>query len=268
MASNRVPAFSLAAAQTVPHRGDVKANIEQHLGLVHRAAEEQVDAVVFPELSLTGYELALGEQLAFAEDDARLAPLAEAARLHDVVLVVGAPIRLGPELHIGAFILFPDRPHQIYTKHHLGAFSPDDNPGGAVPPPEASVFQPGDRNPLFAVRGQTAAVAICADTSRPSHPQRAADGGATVYLASSFVIPSDLDGKRERLAGYAARHHLAVVLANYGGPSGGLPSAGSSAIWCPGGELVGQLGHAGAGLVVASLQEESWQAKTIPLGEG
>jgi predicted amidohydrolase len=50
-------ARAIAVAQTVPIRGDVDANIEQHLRLIRVAAQEQAQVLVFPELSLTGYEV-------------------------------------------------------------------------------------------------------------------------------------------------------------------------------------------------------------------
>ncbi|MGH2830821.1 MAG: nitrilase-related carbon-nitrogen hydrolase, partial [Actinomycetota bacterium] len=49
---------SIAVAQTSPVRGDVQANLEEHGRLVRVAAAEGAQLVVFPELSLTGYELA------------------------------------------------------------------------------------------------------------------------------------------------------------------------------------------------------------------
>ena len=45
---------SLAAAQTVPVRGDVAANLDEHIRLARAAAEREVRVLVFPELSLTG----------------------------------------------------------------------------------------------------------------------------------------------------------------------------------------------------------------------
>lgn len=69
---------AIGVAQTVPVRGDVDANIEQHLRLIRIAAEERARIVVFPELSLTGYELDLAGALAFEQADARLAPLLDA----------------------------------------------------------------------------------------------------------------------------------------------------------------------------------------------
>src|SRR5262245_58920384 len=128
---------SLAAAQTVPHRGDVDANLADHIRLIRAAADGQARVLVFPELSLTGYELDLADTLAFSERDPRLAPLIELAASYTMTLVVGAPVRIESRLHIGAFILSPDRSVDIYTKHLLGAFPPDANPDGIVPPAEA-----------------------------------------------------------------------------------------------------------------------------------
>lgn len=231
------------------------------------AADEGARILVFPELSLTGYELDLADGHAFSEDDPGLAPLIELAINSAMTLVVGAPVRIGPRLHIGAFILLPDGSIDVYTKHHLGAFAASDNSGGAVPPPEVSVFEPGDRNPLVRVGDSTGAIAICADVGHSEHAQAAADLGARTYLASTFVIPSDLAKETISLTTYSRQHSMAVVFANFGGPSGGLSSAGRSAIWSPTGELLVQLEAAGAGIAIAIETDEGWRAKRIMLVE-
>lgn len=257
---------TLAAAQTVPVAGNVDANIVRHLRLIEVAATAHAGVIVFPELSLTGYELSLGQQLAFSSSDARLAPLINAASARNMTIVAGAPIRIDNALHIGAFIIRPDGAVDVYTKHHLAAFTPDDNSNGPIPPPEASVFVPGTRNPLVATGSITAAVAICADTGHASHAQAAAGRGANAYLAGSFTIPVDLDRKVTTLQTYATCHSMAVVFANYGGPSGGLPSAGRSTIWSQHGDLLAQLDELGAGLVIATEGDSGWRSKAIALG--
>jgi len=261
-------ARSLAAVQTVPIRGDVDANTAEHVRLARVAAGEGARVVVFPELSLTGYELDLAEELAFSRRDPRLEPLADAAAAQGATLVVGAPVRLGTGLHIGAFVLRPDRSAELYTKRHLGAFSAEASPDGVVPPAEASVFRAGDHDPLVDLDGHAGAVAICADTGHPSHPERAARRGATCYLASMFVIPRDLEPELARFASHATRHAMAVVMANYGGPTGGLASAGASAIWSPEGELLARLEENGAGVVVAVEDGAGWRAVSIALDRG
>ena len=254
---------AIGAAQTVPVRGDVGANVEQHVRLARVAAREGARVIVFPEMSLTGYEMDLAETLAFSRDDPRLAPLVEAAAAGSLTLVAGAPVRIGSRLHVGAFIVGPDGAIDLYTKRHLGAFSAGAKVDGTVPPAEAVFFHPGDLDPLIRFGGHTAAVAVCADTARPAHPQRAAERGADTYLASVFVIPSDLRGDHERLQMYARRHSMAVVMANFGGPSGGLASGGSSSIWSDTGELLARLESGGAGVAVAIESAAGWRAVTV-----
>lgn len=214
--------------------------------------------VVFPELSLTGYELELAPGLSFSGEDVRLDPLRDMSASHDVTVVAGAPLLLESVLYLAAFIIGPDGSVRHYMKRHLGAFGPEANPGGRVPPPEASVFAPGTLNPPVSWDAGTAAVAICADVGRPEHVQAAWTGGADTYLASMFVIPGDIEIEVTRLQDAAARYAMAVVFANFGGPSGGLPAAGRSAIFAPGGDCVVALGHSGAGVAVATEGEGGW----------
>jgi len=256
---------SVAVAQTCPVAGDVPANLDEHVRLARRAAKEGAGVVVFPELSLTGYELDRASRLAFSEDDDRLAPLLDAAS-HGVTLVVGAPVRLGDALHIGAFVIYPDRATDLYTKRRLGAFPPGaacDSCTGAVPPAEAAVFRPGDRDPLARFGTHVAAVAVCADIGNPAHPERAAGRGADTYLAGMFVIPSDFAGDTERLSGYAKRHRMLTAFANFGGPSGGLRSAGRSSIWSDAGELLVRLGECGSGVGVVTETEHGPRSRAI-----
>jgi predicted amidohydrolase len=231
------------------------------------AASQGAQIVVFPELSLTGYEIGLARDLAFSEDDQRLFPLIETAAKAAVVMVVGAPVRLGSQLHIGAFVLFPHRKTALYIKHRLGAFGESARGDGILPPAEATVFLPGDRNPLIHFGLNTAAVAICADIGQSSHPQQAAERGANTYVASMFVIPSEFDGDAAKLERYAVTHSMATALANFGSTTGGLAAAGRSAVWSQAGELLVQLPAQGAGIATATETDEGWRVNTVMLSD-
>jgi predicted amidohydrolase len=259
---------SIAVAQTCPVRGDVEANLAEHVRLTRIAASGGARVVVFPELSLTGYELALASDLAFVEDDPRLSPLIEASSRWSITLIVGAPVRLGPRLHVGAFVVGLDGTVAVYTKHRLGAFPASAGCDGVVPPAEETVFQPGDRNPLVRFGGNVAAVAVCADVGRASHPREAAARGARTYLASMFVIPSEHEAESAKLRSHAVRHSLTVAQANFGCATGGLASAGRSAIWSETGALLAQLDASGAGVAVATETERGWRARTCMVGGG
>src|SRR5256885_12417548 len=79
--------LSIAVAQPACVGYDVAGNVVAHAALV-RAAGTRV--VVFPELSLTGYEL---DAPALDPADPRLAPLVAACADTGSVALVGAPVR-------------------------------------------------------------------------------------------------------------------------------------------------------------------------------
>src|SRR4029077_3005048 len=79
--------LTIAVAQPPCVSYDVAANALTHAATV-RAAGARV--VVFPELSLTGYEL---DAPAITADDPRLAPLVEACATTGSVALLGAPVQ-------------------------------------------------------------------------------------------------------------------------------------------------------------------------------
>lgn len=52
-------AIVIAAAQSISRPGDIEANVREHLRFITAAHAARVQMLVFPELSLTGYELPL-----------------------------------------------------------------------------------------------------------------------------------------------------------------------------------------------------------------
>lgn len=255
----------LAAAQTTPTRGDVASNLKQHVTLARLAAEQHAQVVVFPELSLTGYELELGSELAFSPDDARLGPLREEANRSGATLVVGAPLRLAERLHIASFILAPDCGPAFYLKQHLAAFSADNCPSPTFPPPEDRFFCPGELNPLVSLGTTTACASICADGHHRTHYQAAAECGAQVYLSSQFAIVPHLKPKLAATKRFATEHGLVAVVSNFAGVTGGLLAAGGSTILCERGERVVQLPATGAGIALAQREDGHWRGQRLLL---
>jgi len=251
--------------------GDVNANLDEHIRLIRLASGVKADIIVFPELSLIGYELEMANELAFSDNDSRLDALIDVAESLSIILVVGAPVRLKSSLYIAAFILSPDRSIGIYTKHRLGAFPASaecDSVDGRLPPAESSIFQSGDLNPLVRLGdGHLAALAICADVGNPDFAKLAAERDACSYLASMFVIPSDFDGEVSKLRRYAAQHQMITGLANFGTTSGSLRSAGCSSIWSETGDLLVQLGTAGSGIAILMDTSQGRRTESIMLDQ-
>jgi predicted amidohydrolase len=247
-------ALTLAAAQSVSIAGDVPANIERHLALMHAAADHGVQVLVFPELSLTGYEPSLAAELAIVPEDAVLAPLREMARELGLTTVVGMPIRLAPGagVLIAALVLGADGSLAVHTKQHL-------HPG------EELAFVAGQGGAALDTGDDRIALAVCADFSHGSHPRQAAEAGATVYAASVLISEGGYATDSALLRGYAAEHGLLVLMANHGGPSGGYVCAGRSAIWATDGRLLAAAPGLGEALVIARRKGATWAGQVVVL---
>nr|WP_315203023.1 carbon-nitrogen hydrolase family protein [uncultured Albidiferax sp.] len=240
----------IAAAQSISVPGDIAANVRIHLQFMAAAQQAGAELLVFPELSLSGYEPALLPGCVLQPTDTRLAPLQELARQARMAIVVGAPIASPDALrpHIGAITFWPDGSHRVYCKKHLHAseevFATPGEPAG---------------NNQFALRGTPLALAICADAMHPPHAEQAATAGAALYIASSVVSVGGYAAEVAQLQQYARQFRMGVLLANQGGSTGGYVCAGRSSFWAPGGQLVVAAPGTGPALVVAEYGAQGWR---------
>jgi predicted amidohydrolase len=219
----------VAAAQSPSAPGNLEANVLTHLAFVRAATYERVQVLVFPELSLTGYELHLLETHVLHAEHPALAPLRQAARDHAMVLVVGAPAapaQEGAKPSIGAWVLGPDGSVGLYRKRHLH-------------PTETLFASAGTEDAqVQLLAGEPTGLAVCADIGHPEHAKAARAAGAALYAAGALISRKGYGPESALLQGYAQQHDMAVLLANYSGPAGGYVSAGRSAFWAPGGRCV------------------------------
>lgn len=243
----------IAAAQSASLRGDIPRNVDHHLRFATLAAEQGVQLLVFPELSLTGYELAIARSKPVHPDSPDLDPLRQIATHARMTVVAGAPMPNDRgELHIAAFALRPDGSVVIYTKEY-------------VHQSEAGVFTSGPGGPTLLVEDANVALAICADAAHPQHAARAAARGAKVYAASVMITEDAYPRKAEFLRNYAREHGMAVLMANYSGATGGEISAGKSALWSEDGQLVAASTGTEEALVVGIKQNGAWNGNVLPL---
>lgn len=228
----------LAAAQIKSISQDTNANIQNHLHWIALAAQQQVQLIVFPEMSLTGYERERADELSFLENDLRLNIFKEQSVLHDMIIVVGAPIKINDQLHIGSFIFLPDNTTAIYTKQFL-------HDG------EEKFFTPNlNFNPVIDLGDEKVSFAICADITHALHPQSAHENKASLYVASIFYTPNGIAEAYAQLSHYARKYAMNVLMANYTGESYGIPADGQSAYWEKNGMLVGTIEGTREGLLI------------------
>jgi predicted amidohydrolase len=202
----------IAAAQTKPQRFDINSNLLDHYKMIDLTADNDARLIIFPEMSLTGYEREKASEMAFSVDDSRLAELTKMAAEKNMIIIAGAPLRIENRLYIGAFILKPDQSVSVYTKQFL-------HDG------EELYFKSSlDFNPVIELNSERLCLAICADISNPIHAENAHKSGATIYMSGIFYTPKGIPEAYQTLSGYAKKYSMNILMSNFAGQSWDLES--------------------------------------------
>jgi predicted amidohydrolase len=227
----------IAVAQPPCVAHDVEANAITHAATVRSAGAR---VVVFPELSLTGYEL---DAAAIAADDPRLAPIVAACAETGALALAGAPVNgHGCRLHIATLAIGGSGSVVAYRKMWLGSA-------------ESERFAAGDAPAVYEVDGWRLGLAICKDTGVPQHAADTAALGIDAYVAGSAKAADEAALQDDRARRVALEHRVAVAVASFAGATGGgyTDTAGRSGIWASDGASLAQAGREPGAIARAKL---------------
>lgn len=219
--------INISLPQIPVFKEDYSANIEQHLLAIKACASLDTDLIVFPELSLTGYELASLDKLALSKDSSHFSKVSQAAVKYNMTVIAGCPLSSpsSDKPSIGAVICFPSGEVEFYCKQYL-------HDG------EQEFCSSGSEDYILKVKGYNIALAICADFSCPKHAESAQQLGADIYLASALISEAGFDKDAELLSNIATKHNMPVLLSNHISPTGGWSVYGNNSVWDNSGKLV------------------------------
>lgn len=229
--------LTVAVAQPLCVPYDVTANAVTHAAVIRSAGTR---LVVFPELSLTGYEL---DAPTVRAGDPRLAPIVEACAATGALALVGAPVSgAGGRSHIATLAVDGAGATVAYHKLWLGTA-------------EAVRFTAGGRPVVLDVDGHRLGLAICKDTRIAQHAADTAALGIDGYVASVLETVEDADVPAQRARRVAAEHNVWVAVASFAGSTGGGfdHAAGRSGIWSAEGVAIAEAGPETGAIVRATL---------------
>lgn len=229
--------MKIAVAQTRPKKGNIEANIAAHVNLIQQAAALGTGIIIFPELSITGYEPTLAAQLATTINDDRLTVFEQLSNTHQLTIGVGMPLATAAMPVIGMAIFKPGGARQVYAKKYLHA---DELPFFASG--QSTVTSLGEHNEI--------ALAICYEISVDEHTQQAFSTKPLVYVASVAKAVKGIKSALQRLAFIAQTHNALVLMANCTGFCDGEECAGQSSVFNTAGQLTGQLNNTEEGLLI------------------
>lgn len=258
--------LTVSVVQYTALDGGIEANVPEHVRLIEDADSHGARLVVFPELSLTGYDLPLlrgssgtvghqrgGDQWV-SPADRRLAPIREICRRTGITAVVGAPFREPDGTpRLASLAMHPNGAEEAGYKAHLHG-------------DEQSMFEAGQgyeavqeykavQEPLMLdVDGWKIALAVCFDAAHPAHSGAAAAAGADVYAVSALYTREEGHRLGLHLGARAMDNRMYGVLANLGGRTPLGPSCGLSGFWGPDGLSMQHAGGTGTEVVTSVLR--------------
>ncbi len=229
--------MKIGIVQARPLKGNVSANIEAHRKLIDSALTYKADAIFFPELSLTGYEPALANELATHQDDDRLDIFQQICDKYTLIIGIGLPTRSATNPRISMVIFRPHQARQTYSKQQLHS-------------DELPYFEAGKGQVIIESAMAKIAPAICYESLQPSHASNAFDLGANIYVASVAKSANGVEKAFQHFPVIAKQYAMPVLMANCVGFCDNFLSVGRSAVWSKEGRLVGQLDEKSEGVLV------------------
>ncbi|HIQ15231.1 MAG TPA: NAD+ synthase [Leucothrix sp.] len=229
--------LSISIAQINPIVGSFQHNTQLILDAIQQAKSDKADAVLFPELVLTGYppEDLLFRPAFLRKVETALDEIAVAAL--DITVILGAPLQQRQQnknkLFNMACVLRDGKITHKYAKQHLPNYRVFD---------EKRYFSKGKENGIIEIAGHKIGLLICEDIWKKAPAENAKAAGAEAL----FVInasPFRADKSAERLKILAQRsneNQLPIVYANLQGAQDELVFDGESLVFDSAGQLVFQ----------------------------
>ena len=214
--------LTLLMAQINPTVGAVEKNAEKIIQMIC-THQLQHDAIVFPELALTGYppeDLLLRPELM---DRVNLALTRIASKTADCHVIVGHPTKDNGKLYNSASVFFQGKNRTIYHKQQLPNFGVFD---------EKRYFTPGPATPcLLTINGYKIGLCICEDIWQPGAVDQLIEAKAALMICiNASPFEQDKYQQREALLKTHAQRGLAIVYVNLVGGQDELVFDGQSVV--------------------------------------
>jgi len=248
--------ITVGLAQCDSVLGDVAANARRHREWIDRAHSAEVDLLVFPELSLTGYLLQdMVPEVSRSPDDPVLLDLASAAG-EMAICVGGIEESPGHGQYIASFYIESGRVAHVHRKAYLASYGVFD---------EARYVGEGGRIAAADTRFGRVGFCICEDAWHPSLVSLLMLDGANIVVVQTASpvrdlregdIPRNALTWQDTLRTYARLYGSYILFCNRVGTEDGLVFWGRSVVLGPEGEILAEGPLYDEELLVAELDLE------------
>ena len=217
--------YRVAILQKRATNGEIDKNVELVIDALAEAAESHADMLLLPECFLTGYDLPMTYERSIADDDVRIQKICDAAKEHQVGVVLTSFTKGKSAPQNSAFII--DKSGQIlmkYSKVHTCDFA------------DEKTVEPGTEFKVSDCDGIKLGIMICYDREYPESARILMLKGAELIL-----VPNDCGSMAPRLNALSTRAYenmVGVAMANPNGENAGCSCAYSPICWDEDGRCV------------------------------
>ncbi|NMC58259.1 MAG: carbon-nitrogen hydrolase family protein [Candidatus Methanofastidiosa archaeon] len=224
----------IALAQICPKTGDTLGNLKIFENYIVKAAEQEANLIIFPEMALTGY----GNSDRFFEIAEPIpGPSTEfiqkLAKKHDIYVVWGMPEEgLKGVLYNSAAFVGPNGYVGKWRKLTLPGHATDQTGPGAFP--DRRFFRAGTKSPIFETEIGKIGLMICYDTFFPEIARLLTLKGADILIILSGSPSFEKDIFEPIIKVRAMENTIWLAYCNLAGEEGGLSYWGGSCVISPG----------------------------------
>ena len=240
----------ICVVQTRPVKGDIARNIVQHKTFIDLATANGAGIVIFPELSITGYEPSLARELATVQDDRRFDDFQKIADTRKITIGIGVPTKHPAGIYISMVLFRSHTARETYSKKYIHA-------------DEEAFFDSGQSSIGLIGDNANIALAICYELSIPEHSAHAFKSGAKIYIASVAKTAGGVEKAVKTLSEIANKYSMTVLMSNCVGRCDNFEAAGRSSVWNDKGVLLGQLNDTVEGFLILDTQTQELVEKTV-----
>lgn len=233
---------TIAAVQFEPTPGAIESNLdafEDHLGTL----PDTVDLAVFPEMSVTGYDLTVAADQAEQIPGGLTDQLVDLAAAHDTHIAVGLPERVQGALYNDQVYVSGSGVEARYRKRKLWG-------------EESEVFDESHDSVVVETDFGTVGLLICYDLNFPELALEYADRAVDLLVVSAAWRTGFLDDWELLLRARALDTTSYVVGSNHTGDQNGREHAGNSMVVAPDGTVLERAGSE-PDTVVAEMAEDT-----------
>ncbi len=232
---------------------ELVSNDHKHINIINIAADNYVDYIVFPELSLTGYTRSNISNLAYTIDDKRFAEYQYISKTKNIVITLGIPVEINKKYYIASVIFLVNGKIEFYLKQYL-------HPGEELV--YSNTF---DYDPVIKIGEELVCNAICYDIENNQHIEKAILKKSTIYSASIFYSKKGIDAGILHLQDIAKKNKIGVLVSNYCGNCWEIEAGGKSSIIDSNGNIVMQGNSNEECLLIAKKSIDLGKVKKINL---